>query len=410
MMSVVQAFLWAVLIGVILFWLYPFLVEPRTQPDSNQSTAEKAGRVTKNAPLKSGEVLTIRLTDDGELVNRTELMDVTYAVRNFRQGPVIALWYIHGWKHNAGRDDSDLKAFWELVGHLAKVQEVLPAERRRHVVGIFIGWDAAAGPQLLRNLTFWNRKRAADRISQSSVVTKLFARVRSARRQRGNPNDLTIYIGHSFGARILYSAISHVLIDEVERLHPGEGKWRYDLIKGPADLVVLLNPAFEASMFTALHAMRRDDDYLQISDRQQPRLLVISTENDFATTVLYPIGQIAGLATRERERKTLGNYDGYVTHDLIAPCPWSQKSRFWYDHFECEDLLLLHRMERDGRLSAKHWGNPFIVARTTRDIIDGHSGIWTPRLRDWILNLVAQVQQQSARVDTPAPAIRKAKQ
>ena len=398
MADLAQAVLWFVAGCVFLFWIYPFVVEPRTGSDEDQAISQTEGKVTKQRTLESGAVLTIRLTDDGELALRSELADITLAVRNFKGGPVLNLWYIHGWKHNAEEGDSDLANFKKLVSDLQGLQEQAPPETRRHVVGIYVGWDAAAGPWYLRDLTFWNRKRAADQISQSSIVTKIFARVKYARLQRAHPNDLTVLIGHSFGARILFSATSHVLIEEAEQQHPGESHWGYRRIKGPADLVLLLNPAFEASMFTALHAIRRDDDYLKISHHQQPLLLAISSVNDWATKLLYPLGQTFGLATRLRERTTLGNYGPYITHDLTASCESVRKSGFWYDHFQAGEVLLLHRMQRRGTISgeAAHWGNPFIVAQTTPEIINKHNGIWTPTLRSWILSFISAMEERSA--------------
>jgi len=78
--------------------------------------------------------LTIRLTDDGELALRSELADITYAVRNFNDGPILNVWYIHGWKHSAEGADSDLLSFRKLITALQQLQDKVPVEARRHVV------------------------------------------------------------------------------------------------------------------------------------------------------------------------------------------------------------------------------------------------------------------------------------
>jgi hypothetical protein len=155
-----------------------------------------------------------------------------------------------------------------------------------------------------------------------------------------------------------------------------------------------MNPAFEASMFTALHAFRRDRPWEKIAAGQQPRLLAISSKADGATTVLYPLGQFVALRTRKRERTTLGNYSDYVTHDLTRSCEGTSQSNFWYDHFAVNGLSLLHRMEQRPPIlkGASHFGNPFIVARTTRDIIKDHSDIWNDVMRDWIVNLIGEIE------------------
>ena len=125
------------------------------------------------------------MTDDGEFVNRCEFTDAVYEVRNSKNESELIVWYVHGWKHNAKASDSDLKYFKELIGELTKREAEPEAISRRRVVGIYVAWDAAIGPSMLvlRDLTFWNRKRAADRISQSAVLIKIMAAAKHAREQ-----------------------------------------------------------------------------------------------------------------------------------------------------------------------------------------------------------------------------------
>jgi len=225
--------LFIVALGAAWYWILPWLWEPDTEPDSKQDRCREGGsELSKDDPRsESGVVRVIRLTDDGEFVDRCELTDAIYEIRNCEESELI-VWYIHGWKHNANSQDSDRKHFERLIKELADKQS--DESDRRRVVGIYIGWDGAVGPAFLRNLSFWNRKRAADRISQSAVLTKIFAATKYARKQKGKEitaKDLTIMIGHSFGARILYTATSQVLIDEVQRREPGT-----DLFFGSHDI------------------------------------------------------------------------------------------------------------------------------------------------------------------------------
>jgi hypothetical protein len=316
----------------------------------------------------------------------------------------IVIWYIHGWKHNASSTDPDFENFKKLIDELVNRQGQLDAALRRHVVGIYIGWDGAVGPKLLQNLSFWDRKRAADRISQSAVLTKIFSAAKYARRQAGEvaARDLTVMIGHSFGARILYTATSQVLVNEVQRQHPGKIGSSYGLMTGPADLVMLLNPAFEASVFTAMHSIRRPDTKAResIDKRQQPLLLALSAENDWATGTAFPIGQWLDGARRERQRITLGNYDEYVTHRLQAvgtDLHSLASSDFWYDCFEAAGLMLF-------RTATTQPGNPFLIARTTRDIIDGHNGILGDKLRSWTVNFLLEIEKRRTAPQLHGPA------
>jgi hypothetical protein len=311
-----------------------------------------------------------------------------WAIRNPRAAE-LTVWYVHGWNHTAAKGDSDLVQFKKLVRRLSKRQSLLPGHQRRHVVGIYVGWAGAVLPRRWNLLTFWNRKRAADSISQSAVVTKIFAAARCARGQNAHPDDLQIFIGHSFGARIVFTATSQVLIDDVQRNHPGKHLGSYGVLKGPADLILLLNPAFEASMFTVLKAMQRSESWEKIHEVQQPLLLTISTANDFATTRLFPWGQWLAFTKHERRRKTLGNFEQYVSHDLVAGESTSHPT-FWYDDFSVGGLVIRRRKYGPD----VHDGNPFIVARTTPEIINGHNGIWKPALTEWIIAVVLELHRQ----------------
>ena len=123
-----------------------------------------------------------------------------------------------------------------------------------------------------------------------------------------------IAIGHSFGARILFSATAQSLVYETESAHPGFPGGEYKMVEGSADAVILLNPAFEASRYTAIDDFIRKDEHFKAS--QPPLLITVSTDNDWATKRAFPIGQWLGLARSERELTTLGNYQPFFTHAL----------------------------------------------------------------------------------------------
>ncbi len=390
---------WLLLLVVVFLTVKHYLLSkiwiPTSTPDDNQDECRAGGSQLKKAEhSQSGTVRVIRLTDDGEFANRCELTDVLYEIRNPKKSELL-VWYIHGWKHNAAESDCDLLEFRSLIEDLNEQQRQL-GEDGLHVVGVYIGWDGAVGPPFLQDMTFWRRKRAADRISQSAVLVKIFSSTRYAREQAGEKvtsRDLTVMIGHSFGARILYTATSHVLLDEVQRQHPGYKKRSYGLIEGPANLILLLNPAFEASMFTAMHGIRRPDSnwWEGVDPRQQPLLLAIATENDWATRYAFPLGQWLDFARRDRQLQTLGNYQNYVTHTLETVSSTDRAATngsFWFDGFEAAGLRL---QLKEG---SRHAGNPFIVARTTPRIIDGHNGIWGKDLREWIVLFLGKVQDQ----------------
>jgi hypothetical protein len=355
-------------------------------------------------------LLPIRLTDDGEFVSRCELTDALQELR--APGPHLAVIYIHGWKHDARADDTDRIHFKELLEALASAQARAPHPRR--VVGVYIAWNGesvAVGG--LDNLSFWGRKKASDLITHSAIVTKILGAIDGIERKRRKVDpqlaDVTVYIGHSFGARMLYSAVSQVLIHDVELSFPDTMQGysgasvnpslppnvNYSPIPGFGDLVILLNPAFEASFYKSFQTLIRPGGSLDthgaregFAPNQLPLMLTLSAKNDLATKIAFPIGQVVGLDPSQIRRTTLGNYKPALTHELTVtsssattPTPPS----FWYDDF-CAETVCLKR-----KSDIPQTGDPFIVAQAPPEIINGHSGIWATPLRSFLIGFISSV-------------------
>ena len=366
--------------------------------------------ITKQRPSSENHVVfPIRLTDDGEYVSRCELTDALLELR--AEGSHLAVIYIHGWKHNALPDDSDVKNFRNLLTQLAAEQG-----GQRRVVGLYISWNGASiSAPVLNNLSFWGRKKAADLIAHSAVVTKIVSAVDSVEltRRKRDPSlsDVTVYIGHSFGARMLYSAVSQVLIHSVEMAYPDtlQGRAatnintplppsaRYEPISGFGDLVLLLNPAFEASFYKSFETLVRpggSDEPGTVRERfsplQQPLMLTLSARNDRATQIAFPIGQSLAFDFAPIRRKTLGNYSPALTHEVkdskaSASGAGGQQAEFWFDDF-CTASICLKR-----KSDIAQSGDPFIVAQADSDIIDGHNGIWGPDLQNFLVSFIGEV-------------------
>jgi hypothetical protein len=344
----------------------------------------------KQYPSASPVVKVIEITDLGEHVRRCQYTEVLYELARVRQPEVILL-YIHGWKHSAAGADDDLRRFKELVERINQRELASARGKPRHVVGIFIGWrGASTHVPGLEELTFWGRKRAAERISQSAILTKIIGAIDHIRCLRNQPDDLVVFAGHSLGAGILFNATSQLLIHNVQMQHPSLDGGTYGIVRGVADVMVLLNPAFEASTYTALDSIRRTKE--KFSYEQQPVLLVVSTENDWATKTAFPMGQRLELLTHDRQTTTLGNYEAYRTHRLTkgggAGAVSQHEQSSWYDGY-CQDTVCLVRQTGD-----RQPNNPYVVATTTREILDGHNGIWKPDFQDWLVGFVGEVDQR----------------
>jgi hypothetical protein len=265
--------------------------------------------------------------------------------------------YVHGWKHGAGSDDEDVKRFRRILAS-ARTLETGDNNTPRKVVGIYVGWRGKSWnlPGALVNLSFWSRKAAALRVSHGSVQ-ELFARLRSVqqfynsadspdcaipregRLTTGGCRVRTLMIGHSFGAWILYSAISGPLIATLNaekdlngRLRTGSGAptgQREDKLKTivnrrPADMIVLINPAFEAVRYDPLHQAAL---HYESGVGQPPLLVTVTSTADQATKTWFRAGRfinsmterpVSSEAQSEAMTRTHGHIERYQTHELTV--------------------------------------------------------------------------------------------
>ena len=183
-------------------------------------------------------------------------------------------------------------------------------------------------------------------------------------------------------------------------------------------MVILANPAIEATRYTPLHraAVSRGgfDHY------QAPVFVSITSTADWATGIAFPLGR--GMSTlfetklsdeeRSANRNTMGHVDGYITHDLtkraddLDTCPgWapvadpnapdalarekrdldleSVSSRAFFGD-DPETLALRPGWTRDfcGNTTLTHRryepNSPVWNVRTDKDIVPGHNDITEP--------------------------------
>lgn len=376
--------------------------------------------------------------------------------------------YVHGWKHNADVRDDNLQKFRSLLDGMARLEKMQnPAQgvaAARKVVGIYIGWRGKSWnlPEWMLNLSFWSRKTAAQHVALGAVQD-LFARMR-ALQSRYNTSDgsgscivtqdnrdtggrcriRSLIIGHSFGAAIVYAAVAPQLIESLsvayDRLEPRDPAARtVDGVEPVADMVVLLNPAFEASRFEPL---RRAADRYRPSTRRPPVMVIVTAENDWATGYTFPLGRFFNslaerpVTTEEQGkaiRTTPGHMDEYLTHQLrlgANPCQgWQAASaaptlaalersqllelahaRDFYAHsglasdaiapprvFCGGATLEAIRVETGVVLQsrvARPTPNPRPLVwniKASKELIDGHGGITLPAFTDFVRQLYGDV-------------------
>ena len=253
--------------------------------------------------------------------------------------------FVHGWRHNASSEDDDVQGFREALQAAALAEQASQVPHR--VIGIYVAWRGlSATMEPFRALSFWERKATALYVAQGSVrglLTRLKGLQRGINCQppsqciRGEPVSGTrpkarfILIGHSFGGLILFNALSEGFIERLTH-KPGEPAGRF------GDMVILLNPAFEASRYTPLHRIVTDPNR-QFIRYQAPILVSITSTADWATGWAFPVGRFLNTlfedaASPEEStaiKNTVGHVDLYITHKLTKSAQDTPACQGWKD-------------------------------------------------------------------------------
>ncbi len=241
--------------------------------------------------------------------------------------------FFHGWKHNASFNDPNVIGFRDFLNEAALYEKAAQSDNR--VVGIYVGWRGKSldidDPWL--SATFWERKTAAQHVAVGSV-RELTAQLRAFQRHangtqpgavqkytKPTAQPVRIYmIGHSFGGLALYASVAQSLIYGFISGDDIDG--RRAPVERLGDMIVLINPAFEATRYEPLDRVARNrHDY---NSYQSPVFVAITSRTDEATKTLFPLGRALNSAfetelTAEEQRanrNTPGNIDAYLTHQL----------------------------------------------------------------------------------------------
>lgn len=286
------------------------------------------------------DIAFIEFSERGNLMRRERLDQLLRYVDAQESGAAIVV-FVHGWKHNAHEEDLDVAKFRRALRSLATAPSISRVLGNRRLVGVFMGWRGAATKiPLIEEATFWDRKSVAEEVGKGAVTEVLLSLEKRAA-PRNSPHVLAV-IGHSFGGAIVLSALSEVFLERVIYAAPnsecpriGEDACAEECVSAKpfGHAVVLMNPAIEANhLFPLREAVSK-----RCFPRYQDKLLhVLSTEADFATHWLFPIGTALGrIFSREvalersyrgnetiaidetdLDRATVGNFEPYRTGEF----------------------------------------------------------------------------------------------
>jgi hypothetical protein len=305
--------------------------------------------------------------------------------------------FVHGWKHNARSDDTNVRRFRSLLESLDLVERTTGCGRK--VVGVYAGWRGASTTlgDPLANLTFYSRKAAAERVALGDVRL-LFSHLRALQDMAneqwtaqvlraqsslavrapdpcGKRMRLSI-AGHSFGGLIVYTSLAQALIRDVVELHQAEDAasagrdGARPTMQREGDLVVVVNPAIEATRYEPLHRAVHERD---LPRYHSPLFVAVTSTDDQATRIAFPLGRSLGTLLErypqtpdDRERQanlnTLGQDANFLSHRLGAvpyataaagaPCAgWNRPGATFKERVEIEAIesaSFLKRLQSQG--------------------------------------------------------------
>jgi len=207
----------------------------------------------------------------------------------------IVMVYVHGWRHDAAPGNGNVIRFRTILGYTRSALNARCIETSEYcdatLTGVYLSWRGrsfrepveanASAPWLTGALwTNWGRKAQSERLAtptikdndvekkcwdptfgareNSSIVGSVLRSIEgSLDLEHGNSdNEKMLVMGHSYGGNMLAHYLRPTAVDQIGCHTIGD---EMEPILG--DLVVLLNPASEASNWTAMqYAMRRHED------------------------------------------------------------------------------------------------------------------------------------------------------
>lgn len=408
----------------------------------------------------------IELDDQGWLRNRDDAKYVLDQIQLIADGgPTNIVVFVHGWHHNASAEpeDCNLQSFKRLLARVDEEMQIPLYRQARQsvfgnpeaqVVGLYIGWRGRSLPGVFDYLTFWDRKPAAIRVGHGDLpevftrLASIYAKGNDPSRARHSYTGL-VTIGHSFGGQVVFAAVSDLLKARVAAAIPLSASRQSPApqIDGFGDLVVLVNPACEASVYNSIDVLTR---HAQFGAMQTPVMMIVSSEADSANRRLFPLGRFLSVLHEpfgsrgqfSQKLKGMGWYRPQLTHCLAldggpgcdgaakqvvkfdmtrvatpvarpatpSHCPEADAitldvdlaKRFagvWTEEF----LLQPERIQLAGDFAAAGArfyrtepaldpNNPFVVVKATREISGDHNDMFNPTLVSFLVRYAAGTQ------------------
>jgi hypothetical protein len=247
---------------------------------------------------------------------------------------LLIVTFVHGWKHNAGGGDSNVMMFHKVLNELGAMEKWLGAKQHRparRIAGVYVGWRGlSAKREPFEELSFWDRKNTAEQVGHGAVIELLSnlegLRTQSNRQykseiaQNQRMSTKLIVVGHSFGGDIVYSAVAPILTERMVENYDADGNLQSPRTLG--DLVILINPAFEAARFETVQRLATTKPF---PPNTNCTLAVFTSTADWATGLAFPAGRRLSTLFETYEKHidqakanvtAVGHYQPYINYDL----------------------------------------------------------------------------------------------
>jgi hypothetical protein len=399
--------------------IYRDVYEPCTISPNNPCT-QNSLQIYKPSAENEFMLGFVEIDDQGQLRDRKQMESLLgHLYEKSSEESILLTVFVHGWHHDARPGDSNIESFKD---HLAKTS-VIENQRskdlgrsRRKIVGIYVGWrgESIEIPPF-NYLTFWDRKNTAQEVGYLGVTELLskledIVKIQNSNRFDSSKSRLVV-IGHSFGGAVVYSATSQILASRFIG-DPKKKETFIDNAEGYGDLVVLLNPAFEALRYFPFYDLV--GSRCSYFNNQLPRLAILTSEADYATGILFPLGRVFStifethhniernkcknpleIDEGEADRNTVGHYLPLISHTLK---PLTDEKDLKLASFENMKNIWSSQLSGSatqyGSLVLKHLNktnpqNPYLNIRVDKAIIPDHNNVLNDKVMDFIRLLVA---------------------
>jgi pimeloyl-ACP methyl ester carboxylesterase len=365
-----------------------------------------------------------------KLYNAIEDIHRESAANNERLTLVL---FVHGWQHSADAMDLYAHSFRGLLRAITLFENSGEKGRpKNRTVGIYVGWRGQSfNFPLIEELTFWERKNVAERVSQGEVqeLMRWLDVLRDTSRDKKGNRDVNMFtIGHSFGGLIVFEALGSELLRNAVRFKANAAEPDNPSVSRVGDLVLIVNPAFEGARYEPLRAAA--NRMRNIPRNQLPIMIVATSKWDLATGWAFPIARAFSTAFESMSGwwgpqwhaavETVGHNSRYITHRLSkckdtneecqSACGKSvrvvganvedeiateirrefaymgglAKSGFDAGRPKPSRQYLCNGLELQWVPGVQPDNNPFWVVQTTGDIMNGHNDIFNPAMMHFV--------------------------